>query len=55
MLLRHMLPVLAPIRERRLELARDPGRVEEVLREGSKRAQQMAAATMAQVRDAMQI
>jgi len=55
MLLRHLLPALAPIRERRLELARDPGRVEEVLREGSKRAQQAAAATMAEVRDAMQI
>ncbi len=55
MLLRHMLPVLAPIRERRLELARDPSRVEEVLREGSKRAQQVAAATMVEVRDAMRI
>ena len=55
MLLQHVLPALAPIRDRRLELARDPGRVEEILREGSKRAQQVAAATLAEVREAMRL
>lgn len=55
MLLQHLLPTLAPIRERRLELAQDAGRVEEVLREGAKRAQQTAAATLAEVREAMRL
>ncbi len=55
MLLQHLLPALTPIRERRLELARDPGRVEAVLHDGSKRAQREAAATLAEVRDAMRL
>ncbi len=55
MLLQHLLPALAPIRERRLELAQDPGRVEAILHEGSKRAQREAAATMAEVREAMRL
>jgi len=55
MLLKHMLPALAPIRERRLELARDPGRVQEIVHEGSRRAQREAARTMADVRGAMRL
>jgi tryptophanyl-tRNA synthetase len=53
MLLQHLLPALAPIRERRIELVQDPGRVRAILHEGSKRAQREAAATMAEVREAM--
>jgi len=55
MLLKHLLPTLAPIRERRLELARDPGRVQEIVHEGSRRAQREAARTMADVRAAMRL
>ena len=44
---------LDPIRERRADFARHPGRVEEVLQEGTKRARQEAIVTMAAVRDAM--
>jgi len=44
---------LDPIRERRAELVRHPGRVEEVLRDGTQRARREAALTMAAVRDAM--
>jgi tryptophanyl-tRNA synthetase len=55
MLLRHLLPALAPIRERRLALSRDPGGVQEIVHEGSKRAQREAAKTMADVRRAMKL
>lgn len=43
----------APIRARRAELARDPGFVIEVLRAGNSRANQIADATLTQVRTAM--
>jgi tryptophanyl-tRNA synthetase len=44
---------LDPIRERRADVARRPGRVEEVLQDGTKRARHEAILTMAAVRDAM--
>ncbi|MBM3120806.1 MAG: tryptophan--tRNA ligase [Chloroflexi bacterium] len=44
---------LDPIRERRAAFARRPGRVEEVLQDGTKRARHEADLTMAAVRDAM--
>jgi len=44
---------LAPIRERRAELARDPDHVWDVLHEGAKRARAEARATMERVRAAM--
>jgi tryptophanyl-tRNA synthetase len=44
---------LAPIRERRAELAKEPDRVWDVLRDGAKRARAEAAATMERVRAAM--
>jgi tryptophanyl-tRNA synthetase len=42
-----------PFRERRRELARDPDTVEEVLRQGARRARAEAQETMAQVRRAV--
>jgi tryptophanyl-tRNA synthetase len=46
---------LQPIRERRAALLAKPDRLREILFEGSKRARTIAGATMARVRDAMQI
>ena len=42
-----------PARERRKELAQDPSMVEDVLREGAKKARAEARATMALVREAV--
>lgn len=47
--------VLKPIRERRAELAKDPSEVYEILRQGSERAEQVAAATLREVKNAMRI
>ena len=46
---------LDPIRERRAAALREPGRLKEILFEGSKKARQVAADTMVRVRDAMKI
>jgi len=46
---------LAPIRERRTAVLSKPDRLREILFEGSKRAQKIAAGTMERVRDAMKI
>ncbi len=46
---------LAPIRERRAAVLSKPDRLREILFEGSKRAQKVAAGTMERVRDAMKI
>ncbi len=46
---------LAPIRERRAEYAARPERVREIVAEGNRRAREVAAATMAEVRDAMRL
>ena len=43
----------APIRERREEIARDMGYVADVLHEGNRRAREIAAATLDEVREAM--
>ena len=44
---------LTPIRERRRELARDPGRVAEVLREGTETGRAVAQRTLGEVRRAL--
>ncbi|GAB3593215.1 tryptophan--tRNA ligase [Angustibacter peucedani] len=44
---------LAPVRARRVQLARDPHLVREVLAEGARRVQPLAAATLARVHRAM--
>lgn len=54
-LLRHMLPVLTPISQRRAELARDPDTVLEILEDGTARAKKVASETLAEARAAMQI
>ena len=54
-LLKHALPVLAPIFERRAELARKPEAVEDVLAAGTARARGVASRTLEQVKAAMQI
>jgi tryptophanyl-tRNA synthetase len=51
----HMLERLASIHERRPELARRPDTVWDILLEGSKRAREVAEATMDDVRGAMKI
>ena len=44
---------LAPIRERREEIASKPGYVEEILHEGNRKANEIANETLNQVREAM--
>jgi tryptophanyl-tRNA synthetase len=45
--------MLAPIRERRHQLAHDPGQLIDILREGTEMARQVAARTLAEVRQAL--
>src|SRR5690348_216956 len=45
--------LLAPVRARRAEYARDLGYVRQVLRDGNKRANEIAAATLAEVQEAI--
>jgi len=54
-LLRHLLPPLAEIRERRQRYVEKPAEVVEILRAGSKRARTVARATMEEVRRAVGI
>jgi len=50
-LLARLLAHFAPMRERRAALAREPGRVEEVLADGAQRARAIAAPILAAARD----
>ncbi len=54
-LARALNAVLDPIRERRAELAARPGRIREILFDGSSRARQQAQVTMAKVREAVRL
>jgi tryptophanyl-tRNA synthetase len=54
-LLSHLLPALAPIRERRKAFAEKPDQIVEILREGSRRAGAVAARTMDEVRRAVHL
>ncbi|HEV8662332.1 MAG TPA: tryptophan--tRNA ligase [Candidatus Methylomirabilis sp.] len=54
-LLKHMLPVLNPIREKREELMARPAQIAEVLNDGSARARAVAAATLKEAREAMHL
>jgi tryptophanyl-tRNA synthetase len=47
----HIGKVLAPIREKRQALLDQPGKVEEILKEGNQRARAVARGTMAEVRE----
>ena len=54
-LLKHMLPPLEAIRERRRRFAERPREIVEILHEGSKRARRTAIETMDQVRGAVRL
>ncbi len=54
-LLKHMLPVLGPISERRAALARDPSTVLTILDEGTAHAKTVASQTLGEAKAAMQI
>jgi len=54
-LLKHMVPPLAQIRERRQAYAEKPDTIKQVLAEGSRRARSVAQQTMAEVRDAVKL
>jgi len=54
-LLEHLLPPLATIRERRQQFAEKPEDIVDILREGSKRAREVAKTTMEDVRRAAAI
>ena len=54
-LLKHALPVLTPISERRDELARHPERVHAILDDGTARAKRVASETLAEAKEAMGI
>lgn len=47
--------ILAPIRQRRAELAKDPQAIYEILKRGSQQAEQVAASTLDEIKTAMQI
>ena len=47
--------MLAPMRTRRLEYAKDPAYVQKILRDGTERARQVAAQTLSDVKSAMGI
>lgn len=55
MLLSHLVPVLAPLHERRTALAGARGRVHEILDAGADKARETAAQTLEEVRDAIGI
>src|SRR5437879_12238956 len=54
-LLKHMLPPLTAIRERRQKFAEKPAAIVEILHEGSRRARKVAQATMQGVRAAVRL
>jgi tryptophanyl-tRNA synthetase len=54
-LLKHLLPALGPIRERRQSFAEKPDRIIDILHEGSRRARTVAARTMDEVRRAVHL
>jgi tryptophanyl-tRNA synthetase len=54
-LLEHMLPPLAAIRERRQHFVEKPQEIVEILYEGSKRARRFAQQTMQEVHDAVKL
>ena len=54
-LLRHMIPPLAAIRDRRQAYAEKPDTIRQIFAEGSRRARGIAQQTMAEVRDAVKL
>src|SRR2546427_3677390 len=54
-LLKHMVPPLEKIRERRQQFVEKPDRIVEILHEGSRRARAVAGRTMEEVRAAVHL
>jgi tryptophanyl-tRNA synthetase len=54
-MIKHVIEELAPVRERRAELEKNSGEVEDILAAGTRTAQTQAAATMAEVREALSL
>ncbi len=54
-LLKHLLAYLKPIQEKRKELSAKPGRVTEIIAEGSRKARAVAQKTLAEVTEAMKL
>jgi tryptophanyl-tRNA synthetase len=54
-LLKHLLAYLKPIQERRKELSAQPGKVTDIMREGSLKARAVAQKTLAEVNEAMKL
>jgi tryptophanyl-tRNA synthetase len=54
-LLKHLLAYLKPIQDKRKELSAKPGRVEEIIEEGSRKARAVAQKTLAEVTEAMKL
>jgi tryptophanyl-tRNA synthetase len=54
-LLKHLLAYLAPLQERRRQLTADPGKISEIIIEGSRKARIVAAETLAKVNEAMKL
>jgi tryptophanyl-tRNA synthetase len=54
-MIKHVIADLAPIRERRAELATRPEQIEDTLERGNAMAREVAAQTMSDVRDAMHL
>ena len=54
-LLKHMIPPLQKIRERRQQFIEKPDRIVEILHEGSRRARAVAGRTMEEVRSAVHL
>ena len=54
-LLEHLLPVVEPLHEKRVELEKDVEGVKEILIQGSRKAQVLAQETMQEVRQAMKL
>ncbi len=54
-MIKHVLSQLEPIQEKRAQLASEPGHVDDVLNEGNKTAQNVAAKTMKEVREALSL
>ena len=52
---RNLVEALAPVRERRSYYVDNPGEVREIMQEGSRRARQVAARTMEEVRAAIKL
>ncbi|MBI1893007.1 MAG: tryptophan--tRNA ligase [Candidatus Rokubacteria bacterium] len=52
-LLKHLIPALSKIRERREQYIQRPGELQDILEDGSAKARRVAGETMAQVREAM--